>query len=99
MNKIKYLSVLMTFFLALPYVIEARNFVGATTQKPVEGDFRANCIGSVAQKDLDINNVRCLLRAGGDMWWDGVNNARYIVPNVDPASGELEVSSLFGLLY
>ena len=79
--------------------IQARDFVGDTGSNPSPGsnptdNFRAACIESRAETDLDINNVRARLRAGGDMWWDG-NQARYIVPNVDPASGEPEVSSLF----
>ncbi|MCP4437843.1 MAG: hypothetical protein GY810_02785, partial [Aureispira sp.] len=57
--------------------------------------YRSACIESKAFTELNINNVRARLRAGGDMWWDGAGTAQYIVPNVDPASGEQEISSLF----
>jgi len=59
-----------------------------------EPNYRAGCIESRSQTDLDINNVRARLRAGGDMWWDG-NQPRYIVPKVDPNSGEPEIVSLY----
>jgi hypothetical protein len=54
----------------------------------------ADCASGVAMIDLDVNNVRARLLTGGDWWWD-VNRARYVVPKVDPAQGEVEVSSLF----
>ncbi|MCH2042658.1 MAG: hypothetical protein MK212_00835 [Saprospiraceae bacterium] len=101
MNKLTYLSFLIMTLCGLVVTsVQARDFVGYTGPQPTpntgNGDnFRAACIESKAEIDLDINNVRARLRAGGDMWWDGNNNARYIVPNVDPASGEPEVSSLF----
>lgn len=44
------------------------------------------CAPSSASAQLDINNVRCLLHNGGDMWWDLTNNPRYEVPKTnDPA--------------
>lgn len=55
--------------------------------------FRDNCANSVSQIDQAINNVRARLLSGGDVWWDGNENGRYIVPKV-PA-GEPEVSSIF----
>ena len=91
----KYLSAFLLSFMLLLQTASARNWVGDPVQKPKDDNYRANCIASTSQKDLDINNVRALLRGGGDMWWDGNQTARYIVPNVDPASGEPEVSSLF----
>lgn len=42
----------------------------------------ANCLPSSASAELNINNVRCLLHNGGDMWWDLTNNPRYEVPKV-----------------
>ena len=39
------------------------------------------CVPATGQIDLDINNVRARLLAGGDMWWDqGLGSARYEVP-------------------
>jgi hypothetical protein len=40
-----------------------------------------------------INNVRARLRTGGDNWWDGTGDGKYVVPAVAP--GEIEVSSIF----
>ncbi|MGH1338184.1 MAG: hypothetical protein ACRBFS_18825 [Aureispira sp.] len=56
--------------------------------------YRTACTASRSQTDLNINNVRARLRGGGDMWWDGVQ-AQYVVPNVDPSSGEIAVSALY----
>ena len=95
MNKMVNIVVLVFSICLFSIQTQAREFVGDVEKSQDDNNFRANCIGATSQKDLDINNVRALLRSGGDMWWDGVGNARYVVPNVDPASGELEVSSLF----
>ena len=55
---------------------------------------REDCAQSRSSIDQDINNVRARLLGGGDVWWD-LSNGRYIVPKVDPASGETEVSAIF----
>ena len=39
----------------------------------------AGCAPSTSQTDLDINNIRTTIMAGGDMWWD-LNNAKYEIP-------------------
>ncbi len=95
--------------LSLSPNLQAREFVGHTgsggdgqqqsggnnnSAQNQNANYRTNCIESRAETDLNINNVRARLRAGGDVWWNG-NIGRYIVPNVDPASGEPEVSSLY----
>ena len=98
MSRLKRLSVFLWGLLVLATTTHAREFVGdANRPKNLKnrGSYRADCTESRAETDIDINNVRARLRAGGDMWWDGVTTARYIVPKVDPASGEPEVSSLF----
>ena len=56
--------------------------------------YRADCNASRAQIDMDVNNVRARLLAGGDVWWD-LSVGKYIVPKVDPASGLEEKSSIF----
>lgn len=97
MNKLSFISILVVYFLALSTESKARNYIGGDKGNSSDAKntgFRSNCTESRAETDLDINNVRARLRAGGDMWWDG-QQARYIIPNVDPASGEPEVSSLF----
>ncbi len=55
---------------------------------------RADCTVAQASIDQSLNNVRTTLLTGGDVWWNG-NEARYIVPKVDPLSGLPEVSSIF----
>lgn len=42
----------------------------------------AACAPASSSTELDINNVRCLLHNGGDMWWDLVGSPRYEVPKV-----------------
>lgn len=51
-----------------------------------------DCSNALAQSELSINNVRARLRNAGDLWWNG-NDARYIVPKVDP--GQPEVAAIF----
>ena len=58
-------------------------------------NFREDCAPATAQKDMAINNVRARLLTGGDLWWDGSENGRYIVPKVEPESGIPERSSIF----
>lgn len=55
---------------------------------------REVCAGASDQIDQEINNVRARLLGAGDCWWD-YSDGRYIVPKVDPASGQAEVSSIF----
>ena len=55
---------------------------------------RGFCAASTSQIDQEINNVRARLLGGGDCWWD-FNDGRYVVPKVDPTSGQREVSSIF----
>ena len=55
---------------------------------------RGVCAGASDQIDIEINNVRARLLGAGDCWWN-YDEGRYIVPKVDPASGQQEVSSIF----
>ncbi|MEM1319055.1 MAG: hypothetical protein AAGG75_02300 [Bacteroidota bacterium] len=57
--------------------------------------YRMDCAEGRSQTDLAINNVRARLLIGGDLWWDGEQNGRYVIPKIDPSSGQLEVSSIF----
>ncbi|MBI4647814.1 MAG: T9SS C-terminal target domain-containing protein, partial [Bacteroidia bacterium] len=43
-------------------------------------DLTAGCIPSSASAELNVNNVRALIHAGGDMWWDLMNMPKYEVP-------------------
>lgn len=51
-------------------------------EKRVGNGFRTaeSCTPPSANAQLDINNVRCALYNGGDMWWDLVGNPRYEIP-------------------
>lgn len=98
MNKHYWVVFLLAYFATLT-VVEGRNYIGENTtpkqQQQQKSGYRTDCVTSKSSTDLAINNVRARLLGGGDMWWDGVGTGRYIVPNVDPASGEDEISSLF----
>lgn len=43
----------------------------------------ADCPIPRSQIDLNINNVRAKLLNAGDMWWDGISDAKYEVPKGD----------------
>lgn len=62
--------------------------------KTAKAQYRDVCANSESQIDQEINNVRARLLGGGDCWWD-FTDGRYIVPKVDVASGQAEVSSLY----
>lgn len=67
---------------------------GTTSNRLLQA--RENCSPSNAQFDQAINNVRARLSTGGDVWWDWTTGeGKYIVPNVDPRSGQPGVSSIF----
>jgi len=55
--------------------------------------FRENCDNAVTFIDQQINNVRARLTTGGDVWWNGSDEGRYVVPK--PPPGVPEVSSIF----
>ncbi|MCX7606588.1 MAG: hypothetical protein N2170_04900 [Bacteroidia bacterium] len=52
-----------------------------------------NCTAPTSSVQLDINNVRCLIHNGGDMWWDLSANPRYEIPKVPP--GVPAIHSMF----
>ncbi len=53
--------------------------IATLQQRVASGD----CNPATSAVNLDINNVRCRLMNGGDMWWDLVGNPRYEVPKVN----------------
>ncbi|MCP4440158.1 MAG: hypothetical protein GY810_14540, partial [Aureispira sp.] len=95
MKHLKY-TIGLTLFLLISSTAISQPFVGDIQKKaPTQKSYRAACIESKSIEEMNINNVRARLRAGGDMWWDGVGNPEYVIPKIDPASGELPVSALF----
>jgi hypothetical protein len=93
----KFIATLVLFVAALgnvhahlpPGARVVKNTRQATVQSRAEV-----CANSLAQVDQEINNVRARLLAGGDCWWD-LSDGRYIVPKVDPSTGQKEVSSIY----
>lgn len=78
MQAIKYLLFVILSFLLLE--TKAEGIPGL--QQKAAAQFRTAdaCVPPSAREQLDINNVRCLLYNGGDMWWDLVGNPRYEIP-------------------
>jgi len=98
------LLIYLLIALLFPLCMHAHTGPGKSGDKPVTGNsnakpdrvqYRMDCAEGISQIDLDINNVRARLLIGGDLWWDNERNGRYIVPKIDPASGQPEVSSIF----
>jgi len=58
------------------------------------GKVTSDCIPATSTAELNVNNVRCMLLGGGDLWWD-TNNAKYEVPKIDQGSGETGKHSIF----
>src|SRR5215831_10999024 len=86
----------VAFVLNKSWAIENIGVKGPQHKGPGSIETRANdCAPASDEVDMDINNVRARLLGSGDMWWDLVNTARYIIPNVPKGSGLPEVSSLF----
>jgi len=69
--------------------------INGKRKKRNKSSYRSDCATATKGTDQAINNVRARLLNGGDVWWDGNGNGRYIVPKVDPLSGQPEISSLF----
>ena len=59
--------------------------------------FSATCRPAQAKIDLDINNVRTGLLAGGDMWWD-LSTSRYEIPAGGGATFVFSGAFWFGAL-
>ena len=67
--------------------------LNAKTTKTDRAEIRDECRSAESQIDMEINNVRARLLAGGDVWWDLAQTGKYIVPKTEP--GQQEVSSIF----
>ncbi|MBK7856761.1 MAG: hypothetical protein IPJ79_19335 [Bacteroidetes bacterium] len=81
MNKIlKQLSLVSIALLQLT-TLTARENVGNGRKKPVNTGQKvlAGCNKTTSKADLDINNVRTTILAGGDLWWD-LDNGKYEIP-------------------
>ncbi len=80
------------------FSLNAKENIGGSGIAPVNNannqdrSVLALCTPATAQTDLDINNVRTRILAGGDMWWD-LQNGIYFVPK--PPAGQTGPTSLF----
>lgn len=77
-QNIKYLLFVMLSFLLLE--TNAEGIPGLKQKEAAQFRTADACVPPSAREQLDINNVRCLLHNGGDMWWDLVGNPRYEIP-------------------
>ena len=63
------------------------------TQNAAQASYKTestgNCLPSLSQFDLDINNVRAKLLGGGDMWWDLQALPKYNVPKAPAGTNPL----------
>ncbi|MCS7074161.1 MAG: T9SS C-terminal target domain-containing protein, partial [Bacteroidia bacterium] len=79
--KTKLIIPFLAFLLSLTGVQAKEMPISGKTQRVART--AAACLPSTSSAVLDVNNVRCMLHNGGDMWWDLVGNPRYEVPKVD----------------
>ncbi|MEZ4847901.1 MAG: hypothetical protein R3B93_04615 [Bacteroidia bacterium] len=72
--------VLVVGFLFISEALQAEAPIGVKRKSASGFRVSTTCLPPSASAQLDINNVRCLLHNGGDMWWDLTGDARYEVP-------------------
>lgn len=87
-----YQRILLVVFLVPLFTtaVMGREFVGDKQKqsKTVKAS-TAGCSAAAAYLFLDVNNVRCRVNTGGDMWWDlgaGVGSQYYIPANTTKTS-------------
>ena len=76
-NKIKQIVSLSLVLLAVSVMAKENVYNPATSV--VNTKVAAGCTPASSQTDLDVNNVRTTIMAGGDMWWN-LSDARYEIP-------------------
>ena len=70
------------FLFSISFNSSAKENIGNYKTKLAPPSFKVlagSCVPTTAQTDLDINNVRTSILAGGDMWWDLIT-PRYEIP-------------------
>ena len=87
-------ALVVVYFLSSAHRPDKRPRLNDNGEQILPVSLRADCATSRSAFDMSINNVRARLLGGGDVWWD-LSDGKYIVPKVDPASGQQEVSSIF----
>lgn len=95
---IKYLfrfTLILLLSVCMTMQLHAKENIGQSGKASYKSNKLADaCDPGTAQTDLDINNVRTRMLAGGDMWWD-LSNAKYEIPKIEPGSGDVSIHSLF----
>lgn len=81
--------------ISLAHVPPSTSKNNTTNSSKDKANYRMDCASAQAQMDMSVNNVRARLTTGGDLWWNGVNEAKYIIPNEDPEAGTPEKASIF----
>ena len=77
-NKVTQILSLSLVFLSFS-VFSKENVENPNISSVVNTKVAAGCSPSTSQTDLDVNNVRTTIMAGGDMWWN-LSDARYEIP-------------------
>ena len=77
-NQVKQIITLSFAFFSIA-LIAKENVTNPNATSVVNTKVAAGCNESTSQTDLDVNNVRTTIMAGGDMWWN-LSDARYEIP-------------------
>tara|TARA_B100000902_G_scaffold203756_2_gene194284 strand:- start:528 stop:4784 length:4257 start_codon:yes stop_codon:yes gene_type:complete len=77
-NTVKQIVTLSLAFFSMA-LIAKENIENPNITSVVNTKVAAGCNPSTSQTDLDVNNVRTIIMAGGDMWWN-LDDARYEIP-------------------
>lgn len=82
MEKNKYKILLSVFFIFLFSFGNARESINSGNKKANYklNKVAASCVPASAKTDLDLNNVRTTILAGGDMWWKLDGDPFYEIP-------------------
>lgn len=83
--KVRIISKLLLTAVLISFVspaAQAKENIGIQKLRKAQLRTAAGCAPASSSVELDINNVRCLIHNGGDMWWDLQSNPRYEVPKV-----------------
>jgi hypothetical protein len=77
-NKVKQIVTISLAIFSIT-VMAKENVNNPNATSTVNTKVAAGCVPSTSQTDLDVNNVRTTIMAGGDMWWN-LSDAQYEIP-------------------